>query len=219
MALCAQVSLLFFFAGIVTLHCLPAPMLFGATGKIVPYNPLLNFMSEFVRTQYGWLMTVNFCLLALVAALIALALGKAALSREAKLLWGASAFLVLLALFPSDLADLRTDAYTCGDPTRIEPCTLIGRIHNPLSTIVFGFVGGAMASFRLRRSPKLALIVRASVLCGVLAICLLIAAKLYLIFELGYTQRHWVGLMQRALTLPALVWLWVLAAVLRKQVI
>src|SRR5689334_11294385 len=46
------------------LHALPAPRLYATTGAVIPYRPV-NFLSEFVRTDYAPLMTACFFLLAL----------------------------------------------------------------------------------------------------------------------------------------------------------
>ena len=111
--------------------------------------------------------------------------------------------LLLLGFFPTDLADLTTDDLTCGRPTRIEPCTLIGRIHNPLSTLVFAPIFLAIASFCLRRERFLS---RLALLCGVLALGGIMGASLYL-HSVGWQGRWWTGLMQRSLVFPALLWL------------
>lgn len=200
----AVISSLF---GMGTLHLLPNIKIYSSKGEVYSYDPRFNFLSEYVRTQYGSLMIFVFLSLALSALALGGALWKTELRREAVSLGGASVFLILLAFFRTDLVDLRTDAITCGDPTRIEPCTILGRIHNPLSTVVFGFVFLVAVSLFARRTPKLHSIAWGAVVCGALALFLVVVSFLYL-RSIGYTARAWVGLMQRALVLPTLLWLW-----------
>ena len=163
MAVCAvrlaTISLALAGADLLLLHLLPTPKLYATTGAIFVYRPW-NFLSELVRSDYGPLMTACLVLLGLGTLAAARALQKHTLRRESLLLALAGAALVLLAFFPSDLADLTTDALTCGRPTRLEPCTLIGRIHNPLSTLVFAPIFLAIASFCLRRERFLSLIIK-----------------------------------------------------------
>jgi hypothetical protein len=187
---------------LVLLHTLPPPHLAARTGVMVPYRPW-NFLSELVRTEYGPGMTACFFLLGLSVLATARALARHRLRREALLLSLAGAALFLLGFFPTDLADLTTDALTCGQPTRIEPCTLVGRIHNPLSTLVFAPIGLAIVSCCRFREPFLT---RLAVLCGLLALGGVLAATLYL-QTIGWEGRWWTGLMQRSLVFPALLWL------------
>jgi hypothetical membrane protein len=184
------------------LHFLPPPRLYATTGISVPYYPW-NFLSELVRTDYGPLMTVCFALLGLGAGAAAWALHKHTLRRESALLAVASVALLLLGFFPTDLADLTTDAYTCGQPTRLEPCTLVGRIHNPLSTLVFAPIFLTIFSFCLRRERFLT---RMALFCGLLALAGVIGATLYL-QNIGWQGRWWTGLMQRSLVFPSLLWM------------
>jgi hypothetical protein len=189
------------------LHALPAPRLHATTGALIPYRPW-NFLSEFARTDYAVLMTACFFLLAIGTLATAIALRPLRLRREALLLTVAGVSLALLGILPTDLADLTTDAVTCGQPTRIEPCTLVGRIHNPLSMLVLGAIVLAILSFcaRSRREPQWRGVARRAALCGVLALCGIVASTLYL-HGIGWHGRAWTGLMQRSLVIPALLWL------------
>ncbi|WP_395088488.1 DUF998 domain-containing protein [Armatimonas sp.] len=189
-------------ADLVVLHVLPSPRLHATTGATYPYHPW-NFLSELVRSDYSPLMTACFFLLGLGALAAARALFKHNLKRESVLLAIAGVSLLLLGFFPTDLADLTTDDLTCGQLTRIEPCTLIGRIHNPLSTLVFAPIFLAIASFCLRRERFLS---RLALFCGALALGGIVGASLYL-HSIGWHGRWWTGLMQRSLVFPALLWL------------
>lgn len=209
LVLAVRISLGLFLCGVIVLHCLPSPLLQTTQGVQLSYDPRFNFLSEYARTQYAPLMEVNFLLLAITAASLARALWLTGLRREGWCLVGAGIFLVLLACFRTDLVDLRTDALTCGDPSRVEPCTLVGRVHNPLSTVVFGFVGAAAVSLLARRVPRWHRVVWAAIACALLGLVLVTLSLLYL-RHIGYTSRLWVGLMQRALVIPALLWLWAL---------
>jgi hypothetical protein len=205
----ARLCLLLSAAGIVVLHLLPRPVLEATTGQVALYDPRLNFLSEYVRTQYGPLMTFNFVTLAGAAVVAAWALRAAGLGREAKLVAVAAIFLALLAVFPTDLVDLRRDGAACDDPLRIEPCTWVGRVHNPLSTVVFCCLGATWLSLASRRRPQWRSVVWAGVACSLLAAGLVGGSAVYSrqIPEVG---RHWIGMMQRSVVVPALVWLWLL---------
>ena len=170
-----------------------------------------------MRTQYGPWMTLAFLLLGGAALSLALALRKRGL-REAVLVGLAGAALLALAFFPTDLADLTTDRLTCGQPTRLEPCTLIGRIHNPLSTLVFAPIGLCALSFLIRARTEAAWkpLARTAVLCGVLAGLGILSATVYLKLT-GWEGRWWTGLMQRSLVFPALLWMASLAGSLREK--
>jgi hypothetical protein len=186
------------------LHLLPRPVLHTSMGATVPYQPT-NFLSELVRTDYGNWMTLCFVLLAIGAAGAAGTLRT--YRREAALLAVAGLALALLAFFPTDLADLTTDDLTCGQPTRIEPCTWIGRVHNPLSTAVFVPIFAAMVSLcaRRRREPEGRRLIGLTLVCGLLMAAGVVAASLYL-NATGWHGRWWTGLMQRSLVVPALLW-------------
>jgi hypothetical protein len=188
------------------LHVLPAPVLHATTGALIPYRPW-NFLSEYVRTQYAPLMTACFFLLA-VAVLATAAVLRPSLRREAALLTLAGAALVLLGLFPTDLADLTTSAVTCGLPGRVEPCTWVGRVHNPLSTFVFVPVAFTALSLgaRGRTGGHWRGVFRFALVCGVLAVCGVACAALYL-RHVGWHGAVWTGLMQRSLVVPALLWM------------
>ncbi|MGC4044032.1 MAG: DUF998 domain-containing protein [Armatimonas sp.] len=198
------------------LHVLPHPMLLATTGMQYPYRPT-NFLSELVRTQYGPLMTGCFFLLGAGAGTLALALW-AKNRREGLLMALAALALCLLGLFPTDLADLTTDKVTCGEPTRIEPCTLVGRIHNPLSTLVFAPIALLAVSllWRSRTEPTWRFLRWVILGCGALALVLLLCARLYLLSS-GWTGRGWTGLMQRSLVLPAVIFLTYLAIYISKK--
>jgi hypothetical protein len=192
---------------IAVIHLLPAPKLYATTGVVHDYKPW-NFMSEFARTQYGVGMTLCFCLMGAGAMTLGFALRTRQLKHEAIFIFVASIALFSLAVFPTDLADLRYSQTTCGLLTRIEPCTLVGRIHNPLSTFVFAPIVVMTLSLILRSrvdnfwKP----VARAGGLCGILALLCLICAKLYLV-SIGWHGALWTGLMQRSLVLPALLFL------------
>lgn len=187
------------------LHCLPHLMLHSTTGALIPYQPT-NFLSEFVRTDYGPLMTAAFFLLALGA--LATATTLRSLRREAVLLATAGVALALLGFFPTDLADLTTNSVTCGALGRIEPCTAVGEIHNPLSTFVFVPIFLTALSFciRSRSERRWRGVSGLALICGAMAVCGIVAATVYL-HSLGWHGRWWTGLMQRSLVLPAFVWM------------
>jgi hypothetical membrane protein len=190
---------------LVALHALPQPMLHSTTGALIPYQPT-NFLSEFVRTDYGPLMTTCFFLLALGA--LATATTLRSLRREAVLLAIAGVALALLGFFPTDLSELTTNNFTCGAPERIEPCTMVGNIHNPLSTVVFAPIFLTALSFcvRSRKERQWRGVSVLALICGVLAVFGVVAATVYL-QSLGWHGRWWTGLMQRSLVIPALIWM------------
>lgn len=191
--------------GLVALHSLPTPTLHATTGALITYRPV-NFLSEFVRTEYAPLMTACFFLLALSVLATAVVLRQ--LLREAILVAVAGVALTLLGLFPTDLSELTSNGFTCGMPERIEPCTLRGRIHDPLSTMVFGPIFLTAFSFcaRSRRERHWLGVAWLAVICGTLAVCGIIAATIYLQTH-GWHGRWWTGLMQRSLVFPALLWM------------
>lgn len=186
------------------LHLLPTPHLHATTGAMPSYRPW-NFLSEYVRTEYAPLMTACFFLLAVGVS--ATALTVCPLRREAVLLTIAGVALTFLGIFPTDLADLTTDAVTCGQPNRIEPCTLPGRIHNPLSTLVSAPILLTIVSFciRSRRESAWRRLACFAAVCGILALCG-IAAMLFYRYITGFQGRWWTGLLQRSLVIPALLW-------------
>ncbi|MBC8101829.1 MAG: DUF998 domain-containing protein [Cytophagales bacterium] len=193
--------------GLTLLHALPTPQLHATTGAHPPYRPW-NFLSEYVRTDHAPLMTACFFLLALGTLASATILFRKHLRWEAALLALAGMALLLLGLFPTDLADMTTDAVTCGQAARIEPCTLAGRVHNPLSTLVLVPILLVVGSFcvRSRREPQWRGVTRLAVACGALALCGLTAAFFYL-HALGWQGRWWTGLQQRSLVFPILAWM------------
>lgn len=189
-----------------SLHLAPQPMLLATTGASIPYDWRLNFLSELVRTQYGPAMTANFVLLAIACACTAFAFRHAALPREAWLLAGCAAVFALLALLPSDLAELRTDASTCGDPARIEPCTWVGRAHDVLPNALFVLIGLTCLSLFRRKTAPWRRVVMAAGLCAAGAIVLVVLAALY-VQAVAPSGRVWVGLLQRAVVVPGIGWL------------
>ena len=189
-------------ADLVLLHALPAPQLHATTGATIAYRPW-NFLSELVRTDYGPLMTACFFLLGVGCGAAAWALREHEQRRASALLAVASVALLLLGFFPTDLADLTTDAYSCGLPTRPEPCTFVGRIHNPLSILIFVPLLLAIVSLSRQRVPFLT---RLGQVCGALMLCGSVGVALYL-WSIGWHGRWWTGLLQRSLVFPALLWL------------
>lgn len=186
------------------LHLLPTPHLHATTGTVIPYRPW-NFLSEYVRTEYAPLMTAIFFLLAI--GVLGAAIAVRALRREAALLTVAGITLALLGVFPTDLADLTTDAVTCGQPNRIEPCTLAGRIHNPLSTLVSAPILLTILSFcaRSRREERWRGLARFATVCGTFALWGIVTVLCYR-HAVGWQGRWWTGLLQRSLVVPALLW-------------
>lgn len=207
----AQVALVAAVAGLVVLHLLPRPLLHATTGELIPYDPRVNFLSELVRTQYGSLMTASFVALAISGATGSIAVHRAGLRREAALLGGAALTLALLALLPSDLAELRTDASTCGDPTRVEPCTWVGRAHDVLPNALFFLLGAVWFSLLLYRRAEWARVVWAGVLCAAIAIVLAVATRLY-VADGTSVARIWIGATQRSVIGSAIIWLWIFLA-------
>ncbi len=191
--------------GLAVLHTLPTPYLHATTGALITYRPM-NFLSEFVRTDYAPLMTACFFLLAVGALATAFLLRR--LRREAILVAIAGAALGLLGIFPTDLSDLTTDRFTCGSPERVEPCTVTGMIHNPLSTMVFFplLLTALSVCARSLKEPRWRGVAYLAVGCGVLAVGGIVGAAFYL-HSLGWEGRWWTGLSQRSLVFPALFWM------------
>jgi hypothetical protein len=205
----ARAGLVWFSLGMVVLHLLPHPMLSATTGASIPYDPRLNFMSEYVRTQYGPLMTLNFLALSFAAGFGASALNGRGLKREAGLLGLAALCLVFLAVFQTDLAVLAADGNQCGIPDRIEPCTFSGLIHNFMPPGVFGSIGLVWLSLRERRRQELNRIVQSAWICLGLAVVLLGASTIWL-QNIPGTNRHWAGLTQRSIAIAGISWIWIL---------
>ena len=188
----SQVFLVLATLDVLILQALPGKLLHATTGQLFPYRPQ-NFLSEIVRTQYGGWMTLAFFLLGGAA----LSLGKELRARRLRetMFVGLAGFALLaVAFFPTDLADLTTDKLTCGEPTRLEPCTLVGRIHNPLSTLVFAPIGLAVLSFcaRARTETDWKPLARLAALCGVLVWLGITGATVYLRLT-GWEGRWWTG--------------------------
>jgi hypothetical protein len=83
-----------------------------------------------------------------------------------------------------------------------------GRIHNPLSTLVFVPIFLVILSMSVRscREPHWQSVARLSAACGALMLCCLIATLLYQTM-LDWHGRMWTGLAQRSLLFPALLWM------------
>jgi hypothetical protein len=190
-------------------------MLMGSTGARVSYDPTLNFLSEYVRTQYGPLMTANFVLLAIAGGSLGFEFGRVGLRREARFMWGAALFLVLLALLPTDLADFRTDLSTCHDPARVEPCTWVGRVHDFLPNFAFGFV--ALVGICLSRRIEWLPIAKKGAWCAAFAAILALVSHFYVTHRAPHVERIWVGLSQRGVVAPALLWMAMLITDLEKR--
>jgi Protein of unknown function (DUF998) len=198
--------------GLMTLQVLPAPRLYATTGAVLLYRPV-NFLSELVRSDYSGAMVACFSLLGLGSLAMARALHQHNLRRESRFFLLAGIALLLLDFFPTDLADLSTDAITCGRPTRPEPCTLVGRIHNPLSTLVFVPIFLAMVSLYRHKERFLG---RLTLLCAALMACG-VAGTLFYLRGQGWQGRWWTGLTQRSLVFPALLWIGGLLRLLARQ--
>ena len=201
--------------GIAALHVLPEPTLMASTGARVAYDPTLNFLSEYVRTQYGALMTANFVLLAIAGGALGCALDAVGLRREARFMWSAGGVLMLLALLPTDLADFRTDLSTCHDPARIDPCTWVGRIHDFLPNFAFGFIALVVGS--LSRRVDWRPVAKKGAWCAAIAVALALASHFYVALKHPHVERIWVGLMQRSVVGAALLWMAMLLAELRRR--
>ncbi len=191
--------------GLFFLHLIPPPLLHATTGALIPYRPW-NFLSEFARTDYAPLITTCFFLMGIGTLSTGVMLRP--FRREAILLALAGIALLLLGCFPTDLSDLTSDVPTCNSPGRIEPCTLIGRIHNPLSTVVFFpiMLAALSAIERGRRYPRWRGFALLAVVCGCLAGFGVVGATAYM-HSIGWEGRWWTGLMQRSLVFPAFLWI------------
>jgi hypothetical protein len=203
-----KLGLVCFTISMIILHFLPSPILQATTLQIIPYDWRLNFMSEFVRTQYGVVMTLNFCLLAATAGMAAWAMALLGYKRESVLLMVTGLSFILLTLFPTDLADLRVDGINCADLTRIEPCTWVGKAHNPLSSVAFLTLALVWLSLAIRRHSNWLKVVIAGFVCLALAVLLVGVSYIYLSHVIEM-KRHWFGLMQRSVTVSAMIWLWI----------
>lgn len=208
-AILAQLGVALFGLGMLLLHVLPSPMLYSTTSQLIPYDWHLNFISEYSRTQYGPLMTFNFFMLSLASFAASAAMRRCALLREANFLALAGISLFLLAVFPSDLTDLRVDGPNCADATRVEPCTLSGRIHNPSSVVGFGAVALVWLSLAWRRKREMKEVVKAGVHCFALLLLLVGCCFLYASHMPDF-HRYWFGMIQRSIVFVCLLWLWFL---------
>ncbi|UJR87011.1 DUF998 domain-containing protein [Sandaracinus amylolyticus] len=194
------------FVTVVALHLADATLI-GSTGATLAYDGRLNFLSELARTDLGPAMTSVFVVLGLASALSALGMHRSERVREARWVAGVAIVFVLLALLPTDLRDFRgaINASTCGDPSRIEPCTWVGRAHDVLPNVLFALIGLTWWELRRSRAIAWAPAVQAGRVCGAIALVLLIAAEVYLRVALPEAP-IWVGLTQKAVVAPALVW-------------
>jgi hypothetical protein len=207
----ARLSLILFALGVLALHLLPSPILVSTSNRLIPYDFRLNFLSEYVRTQYGWLMTLNFCLLGVAALSGAYATHARQLKTETKLLFVAGAFLFLLALFRCDLVELTRDGPQCDNPARIEPCTWMGNVHNPLSSVVFLSLGLVWLKLALRKPREM--LRNKVIMQGLFCLaCVVIFTHLSSVYvsHIQVSERHWFGLGQRSIVLPAITWFWFL---------
>lgn len=191
---------------LLVLHLAPEPATLADDGQLHPYNPQLNFLSEYVRTQYGHGMTAWFVIMGAATLATARTFLAQELRREAAAIAAVGIVLVLLACFPTDLAELRTDTSTCGDPTRIEPCTWVGRVHDALPTLIFALGALTLGSLGKRAKSEARALLRTGALLGALALVLLVASHFWL--RSWFDGRYWVGLPQRVVVLAGAAWLW-----------
>jgi Protein of unknown function (DUF998) len=185
---------------LIVLHCIPGLELIATTGERIPYDPRVNFLSEYVRTPAAPLMIGFFLLVAGHAGTLAWLARELGLHAASKALLAASFVALLLVVFPTDLAELRTDFGTCGDPSRVEPCTWVGRVHDILPEVLFACIGVTwLALVRVRR------LAWAGLGAGLAAFVLLVAAHIAVVSNVD-PGRWWVGLLQRAVIGPTLLW-------------
>ena len=176
----------------------------GVLHVVVPqFPPTYRFMSEYVRSPYGPLMTFNFFALAGATGSLAVSLNAEAhihqrLRRHGPTLMASSAlFLLLLGLFPCDLQGT--------------PHTLIGRIHDFCSTLPFACIIPTAILFVRQFGKDISWrnIIRMTLL---LAVCAVIG------LAVAYSWQHslkWTGLIQRTSATPILIWLSIVAFRLR----
>ena len=202
----ARLGLLLSLAGLLTLHLVPAPVLTATTGQVVAYDPRVKFLSEYVRTQYGPLddrRVVLACRLG-GGGLLGVAAGGAGPRGQA--CGGCGDVLGASGVVSHGPGGPSAGRLTCGDPLRIEPCTWAGRVHAPLSSVVFGCIAGTWGSVAWRRRPAMA--ARGVGGARVHAVGRVPAGWLRALPQQAPgTGRHWIGLMQRSLVAPALMWL------------
>jgi hypothetical protein len=176
----------------------------GLLHVLVPqFPPTYRFMSEYVRSPYGPLMTFNFVALAGATGFLAVSLNAEARVHPRLRWYGptlmawAALFLLMLGLFPSDLQDT--------------PRTLIGRIHDFFSTLPFACIVPTAILF-VRHFTGIALWRRTMRTTLLLAGCALPG----LAYAYGWQHSlKWTGLIQRASALPILLWLLCVALRLR----
>jgi hypothetical membrane protein len=190
LALTAAAGLAWFSVSVVALHLLcPA------------FDPTRRFLSEYVRSPYGGLMTANFLTLSLTAlclsrALFCLHRPKGDLRFSAGLFAIAALCLLLLGLFPSDLqGGTRSPA---------------GIVHDRLSVIPFLLLLTAAAHLirAVRGDPGWRLLQAATYLLVPLGI---LGVVIGWVVQGGIS---WTGLVQRMLLAPVLLWLMSLTHVL-----
>jgi hypothetical membrane protein len=186
----ALAGLLWFVASVVALHLL-----------LSTFEPTHRFLSEYVRSSYGWLMTANFLVLSVSAFCLARALfclqrTEGHLRHPAILLAIAALFLLLLGLFPSDLQEA--------------PKSLDGIIHDRLSVIPFllVFFAAVLLMRVVHKDPIWSGLKTGSYVLGSLGLFGVVA---------GWVTQgsiSWTGLVQRIIVAPVLLWLTGLTLVL-----
>lgn len=174
------------------------------------YSPIRQAESDLGVGPYGWLMSVNFLVRALVAAAAARALALS-FPRDRRprlgigLIWVFAVGSALLAFFPTDILD----------DIRLNPhpvATVHGAVHLVAATIAFVSVaiGTLLISFALTRARPLAPARRTAIGLASLAALALLA--------LPAAGRHHVGgLDERLFLLVTLGWLVTLMVCLRSQ--
>lgn len=187
------------------LHLVPDLVLVTRTGDTITYDARLNFLSELARTQWGSVMIGCFVGLGAATGLTASAFAARQRRWIALAVFGMAVVIMLLAVFPTDLNDFRYATMACDEVDRIEPCTWVGRVHDVLPALLVplaAFVGIAL----LRAGPPWRRLGWAGAGALVIAIGLASLAYLY-VRHTTAVPRPWVGLMQRAVAVPALGWL------------
>lgn len=190
---------------VLALHLVPDLVLVTRTGDTVAHDARLNFLSELARTQWGSVMTGCFVGLGVATGLTASAFAARQRRWIALAVFGMAVVITLLAVFPTDLNDFRYATMACDEVDRIESCTWVGRVHDVLPVLLVplaAFVGIAL----LRAGASWRRLGWAG--AGALAVAIGLASLAYLYVQhTTAVPRPWVGLMQRAVVVPALGWL------------
>ncbi len=185
-------------ASILCLACFGVSI--GLLHVLVPqFPPTYRFMSEYVRSAYGPMMTFNFFALAGAVGFLAVGMHLEARIHQRLQWYGpplmacAALFLLLLGLFPCDLQDT--------------PHTLVGRIHDFFSTLPFACIipTAVLVVRQYRKDMSWRNVIRATLLLALYAIMGLAVA---------YGWQHnlkWTGLVQRTCATPILIWLLIVA--------